>query len=191
MLIGKQAPVFSCKAVIKGEIKQISLESFPGIKVLFFYPSDFTFVCPTELHALQDVLAEFQQRNTTVLAISTDSINSHCAWLEQPKKEGGIQGITYPLLADFTKAISSSYGVLNQEEGVAYRGMFLIDQNSIIQAVQIYNLPLGRNIAEILRLIDAMVFAQEHGEVCPANWQQGEEAMEPSRAGVKSYLSKK
>lgn len=190
MLVGKQAPLFSCKAAINGQIQEVSLEQFQGMRVLFFYPSDFTFVCPTELHAFQDALPEFEKRKTTVLGVSVDSAYCHCAWLEQPKEEGGIKGIAYPLLSDCTKSISRAYDVLNEEEGIAYRGLFIIDQNRIIQSAHINNVTLGRNIDEILRLIDAIRFVQEHGEVCPANWLEGQKGLEATHEGVKAYFKK-
>lgn len=192
MLIGKEAPPFTCKAVINGEIKEISLADFADrMKVLFFYPQDFTFVCPTELHAFQDALPEFEKRNTVILGISTDSVYSHLAWLSQPKLEGGVKGITYPLLSDITKSIARMYEALDEAEGISFRSLFLIDKKNIIQSMQINNLSLGRNIHEVIRLIDAVEFVETHGEVCPANWSLGQEGMKPTHEGIEEYFKSK
>lgn len=191
MIIGKPAPDFSCKAVIDREIKDFSLYSTQGLKILCFYPLDFSFVCPTELQAFQHALPEFTKRNASVLAISVDSVYSHLMWLEQPKERGGISGITYPLLSDITKSISRSYNVLDEKEGITYRALFIIDNNNIVQSMQVNNLSLGRNIQEILRLVDAVQFAEAHGEVCPANWSAGQDGLVPTREGLADYFSKK
>ncbi|MGO9784326.1 MAG: peroxiredoxin [Streptosporangiaceae bacterium] len=191
MLIGKQAPAFSCKAVIDGEIKDISLDDYKGqTKVIFFYPLDFSFICPTELHAFQDALTEFEKRKTAVLGISVDSVYSHLAWLAQPKDQGGIKGVTFPLLSDITKSIAQSYNALDEVEGIAFRALCIIDKNNIIQSMQINNLSLGRNINEVLRLVDAVDFVETHGEVCPANWSLGKEGLAPTHAGVVDYFHK-
>lgn len=192
MLVGKPAPLFSCEAVIDGQIKTISLEDYLiGTIVLFFYPLDFSFVCPTELHAFQDDHDEFKKRNATILGISIDSVYSHLAWLAQPKVEGGIAGITYPVLSDITKSISRLYHVLDEEEGIAYRALFIIDKHGIVQSTQINNLSLGRNIKEVLRLVDAIEFVSVHGEVCPANWMLGQEALTADHKGVVEYFQEK
>lgn len=191
MLIGKKAPPFSCQAVIDGEIKQTSLDDYKGqMKVIFFYPLDFTFVCPTELHAFQDALPEFEKRKAAILGISIDSVYSHLAWLEQSRDQGGIKGVTYPLFSDITKSIARSYEVLDEEQGIAFRALFVIDKNDIIQSTQINNLSLGRNVNEVLRLVDAVEFVETHGEVCPANWTVGQEGMTPTHAGVVDYFHK-
>lgn len=206
VLVGKKAPSFSAKAV-KGEIiiENFSLEQFLGEKyvVLFFYPKDFTFVCPTELHRFQEELAEFEARNVQIIGCSTDSEFSHWAWLNTPKSQGGIQGVTYPLIADINKTISEDYDVLagdifvdeddNVEiegELVAYRGLFLIDKNGIVRHQVVNDMPLGRSIRECLRVIDALQHFEKHGEVCPMDWQKGDDAMTADHAGVSSYLSK-
>jgi len=190
LTIGKKAPVFSCDAVIESSIKKTSLNDFVGqYKVLFFYPLDFTFVCPTELHAFQDCLGEFKKRNTAVIGCSVDSAYSHNAWLRIPKKQGGIQGITYPLLADINKTVSREYGVLDDAQGVALRGLFIIDTNDVVQCAIVNNLPLGRNVHEVLRLIDALQFSEKNGQVCPANWQQGDKAMVPNDKGLVEYFA--
>lgn len=192
MLVGKPAPDINCQAIIDNIIvDNVTWDNFSGkYKILFFYPLDFTFVCPTELHAFQETLDEFTKRNAIVLGISVDSVYSHEAWLRQPKNTGGIQGVTYPLLSDITKSISRAYNVLDEEKGIAYRGLFIIDKSNIVRCMQLNDLSLGRNIAEVLRLIDALEFVQEHGEVCPANWSLGKDGLKPTHAGVVDYFHK-
>lgn len=205
-LVGKKAPEFKAGAVVNGGefVTDFSLEQYKGKKVvLFFYPLDFTFVCPTELLAFQEMRAEFEKRNTVVVGCSVDSDHTHWAWLNTEKNDGGIKGVKYPLVADLSKSIAMNYGVLAGEydfdedgnwafEGapVAYRGTFLIDEEGIVQHESINNLGLGRNVSETLRLVDALTHLQENGEVCPANWNAGDEAMTPSHDGVADYLSK-
>jgi peroxiredoxin 2/4 len=205
-LVGKKAPLFSAPAVINGEEieENFSLNQYLGKKyvVFYFYPKDFTFVCPTEIHAFQEKLAQFEQRDVAVVACSCDTEESHLAWLNLPKEQGGIQGVTYPIVADAAKTIAHNYGVLAgdwnyDEEGylqfegkpVAYRGSFLIDKEGLVRHATINDLPLGRNIDEMIRLIDALRHVETHGEVCPANWEEGKEAMHATRQGVASYLS--
>jgi len=205
-LVGKKAPLFSANAVINGNqlVENFSLEQYLGKKevVFFFYPLDFTFVCPTELHAFQEKLDEFESRNVAVVGCSVDSQYSHFAWLTTPKNKGGIKGVTYPLVADLSKTISESFGVLAgeydvDEEGnsvfngapVAYRGLFLIDKNGVVRHSVINDLPLGRSIDEALRMVDALQFFEAHGEVCPANWSAGKEAFKATAEGVSEYLS--
>jgi peroxiredoxin (alkyl hydroperoxide reductase subunit C) len=207
VLVGKSAPSFSTAAVLNGgEIVQgFSLDQFRGKNyvVLFFYPKDFTFVCPTELHAFQEKLAEFEKRNAVVLGISTDTEQSHWAWLQTPKNQGGIQGVRYPLLADSNKTISAAYDVLNgaysvgedgqltaSSEMIAYRGLFLIDQSGFVRHQLVNDLPLGRSVEEALRILDALQFFEKNGEVCPANWAPGKEGMKADFKGVADYLSK-
>ena len=207
ILVGKKAPSFSAQAVVNGGefVEGFSLEQFVGEKpvLFFFYPKDFTFVCPTELFAFQNKLAEFESRGCAVVACSTDTEQSHWGWLQMPKAEGGIQGITYPLVADTDKTISANFGVLcgNYELDendnmvatgpmIAFRGLFLIDKKGIVQHQLINNFPLGRNVDEALRMIDALQHFEENGEVCPANWSKGEDAMKESHEGVANYLSK-
>jgi peroxiredoxin (alkyl hydroperoxide reductase subunit C) len=191
-MIGKRAPQFLCNAVIDGNIKQVSLDDFgSSYKLLFFYPLNFTFVCPTEMHALEAAEKEFNARNTQVIAISVDSAHSHLAWLQTPRAKGGIEGISYPILSDLTKEIARAYGVLNEDLGIAFRGVFLLDENNIVHHASINNLPLGRNINEYLRLVDALRFYKKNGEVCPANWTPGERTMKPTQEGLSSYFSEK
>ncbi len=206
-LVGKKAPSFKATAVINGgEMSEnFSLDQYIGKKyvVFFFYPKDFTFVCPTELHAFQEKLKEFESRNVAVVACSTDTEESHWGWLQMSKKEGGIKGVTYPIVADTTKTISLAYGTLFgdydvNEAGdliatgpmIAFRGLYLIDKKGIVRHQLINDLPLGRNVDETLRMIDALQFFEENGEVCPANWTKGSEGMKESHAGVADYLSK-
>ena len=191
VLVNKLAPDFSAKAVVeKNIVENFRLSDFRGKKyvVLFFYPLDFTFVCPTELHAFQEKLEEFTKRNVQVIGVSTDSWFSHLAWLNVTKKEGGIEGVSYPLVSDFTKKIAKDYDVLIEEEGLALRGLFLIDKNGLVQHQMVNNLSLGRNVEEVLRLVDALQFTEKHGEVCPANWQKGKKAMKPNEAGLKDFF---
>lgn len=204
-LVGKKAPLFTAAAVIDGEeiINDFKLPVGEKNIVLFFYPKDFTFVCPTELHAFQSKLAEFEKRDAVVVAVSTDSEETHLAWLNTAKDQGGIQGVTYPVVADLAKTISMDYGVLAGEyvndfetdkivfEGlpVAYRGTFIIDKNGVVRHETINDLPLGRNIDEYIRLLDAILHVEKYGEVCPANWEEGKTAMQATKEGVSEYLS--
>ncbi len=205
-LVGKKAPSFKAAAVVNGGeiVEDFSLDQYVGKNhvVLFFYPKDFTFVCPSELHAFQSKLAEFEQRGVKVVACSTDTEESHWGWLQVPKDKGGIQGIKYPIIADSSKTVSDAYGVLCGEydydtEGnmvatgpmIAFRGLYLIDKEGIVQHQLINNFPLGRNVDEALRMVDALQFVEENGEVCPANWQKGEDGMTASFDGVADYLA--
>jgi len=190
VLVGKPAPDFSVTAV-QGEeiIENFTLSQFQGQKyvVLFFYPLDFTFVCPTELHQFQEKLAEFEQLNTQVIGGSTDSWFSHLAWLQTPKKTGGIQGVTYPIISDFNKTVAQDYDIL-LPGGMALRGTFIIDKEGMVQSQVVNNLPLGRNIDETLRTLRALQFCEEHGEVCPANWDAGQEGMKPTAEGLETFF---
>jgi peroxiredoxin (alkyl hydroperoxide reductase subunit C) len=206
VLVGKKAPSFVAQAVVNGEeiVEGFSLDQYLGKKyvVFFFYPKDFTFVCPTELWAFQEKLAEFEKRNVAVVACSTDTEQSHWGWLQLAKDKGGIAGITYPIVADTSKSISANFDVLNGEfyiddnglmqatsELIAYRGLFLIDKEGIVQHQLVNNLPLGRNVDEALRVVDALQFTEEKGEVCPANWSAGKEGLKDTHEGVASYLA--
>lgn len=191
-LVNKPAPDFTAQAVEKGEIKDIRLSDYKGQSILFFfYPLDFTYVCPTELHAFSDSIAEFEKRGVKVIACSVDSVMSHAAWLKTPRAKGGIEDVVYPIVADLTKSISRDYGVLIEEEGVALRGSFLIDKDFIVRMEQVYDKPLGRSVEETLRVIDAWQFFEKNGEVCPANWKPGDEAMKTSAAGIESFFGNK
>lgn len=191
VLVGKVAPVFKTKAVVNGQIvTDFSLSHYLGKNVVFFfYPLDFTFVCPTELHAFQEKLEEFEKRNAQVVGCSVDSCYSHLAWLHTPKEKGGIAGIDYPLVSDLGKTITRDYGVLWEAEGIAYRGLFLIDRQGVVRHQVVNDLPLGRSIEEALRMLDALLYFEQHGEVCPANWRQGKQALSPSYEGLETYFS--
>lgn len=206
VLVGKKAPSFKAAAVINGEeiVEDFSLDQYVGSKyvLLFFYPKDFTFVCPTELHAFQARLEDFRKKGVEVVAVSTDTEQSHWGWLQLSKDKGGIEGITYPLVADTNKTISANFDVLagsfyyneNDElcaegELVAYRGLFLIDKNGVVRHQVVNDMPLGRNVDEAMRMVDALQFFEEKGEVCPANWSEGKEGMNATHDGVASYLS--
>jgi peroxiredoxin (alkyl hydroperoxide reductase subunit C) len=208
VLVGKAAPMFNAKALINGEeiVDDFSLEQFLGKKhvLLFFYPKDFTFVCPTELHAFQEKLAEFEKRNVALVACSTDTEQSHWGWLQVPKEHGGIKGITYPIIADTTKTISLNYGILEgdydyNEDGeliatgpmIAFRAVFLIDKEGIVQHQLVNSDALGRSVDEALRVVDALQYSEEHGQVCPANWKKGDTAMNATHDGVANYLATK
>ncbi len=206
VLVGKKAPVFNASAVINGGeiVENFSLEQYAGSKhvILFFYPKDFTFVCPTELHAFQSRLEEFEKLGVAVVACSTDTEQSHWGWLQLSKKEGGIKGVTYPIVADTNKTISANFDVLagnyffdeNEEmqaegEMIAYRGLFLIDKEGIVRHQLVNDLPLGRNVDEALRMVKALQFVENNGEVCPADWNEGKSGMNATHDGVASYLS--
>jgi peroxiredoxin 2/4 len=190
-LIGKPAPRFSAQAVINGKIvDNFSLNDFLGkYVVFFFYPLDFTFVCPTELHAFQEYSSEFEKRNAQIVGCSVDSPYSHHAWLNIPKYKGGIQGIQYPIVADLNKTIARDYHVLKEEAGIAYRGQFLIDKQGIVRHLLVNDLPIGRSVEEVLRLLDALIFHETHGEVCPANWRAGAKSMKPDQEGLVNYFN--
>ena len=206
VLVGKKAPLFKTKAVVNGGdiIDNFSLSDYIGKKtiVLFFYPKDFTFVCPTELFAFQEKLSDFESRNVELIACSTDSEQSHWGWLQVEKDKGGIKGITYPILADIDKTISMNYDVLFGDYEVdendmltstgpmiAFRGLFIIDKQGIVQHQLVNHLPLGRNVDETIRMIDALHHHEENGEVCPANWSKGDDAMHETHESVAEYLS--
>jgi peroxiredoxin (alkyl hydroperoxide reductase subunit C) len=189
-LVGKQAPDFKTKAVTGNRIiDDFSLSHFRGkYVILFFYPLNFTFVCPTELHAFQERLKEFEQRNTQLIGCSVDSSYSHYAWLNTPKTKGGIQGISFPLVSDLSKVIAQDYDVLVPNEGIAYRGLFLIDREGFVRHQVINDLPLGRSVDEVIRILDALIYFENFGEVCPANWQQGKMSMKPTQEGLERYF---
>jgi peroxiredoxin (alkyl hydroperoxide reductase subunit C) len=192
VLVGKPAPDFSVTAVQGDQIiENFTLSQFRGKKyvVLAFYPLDFTFVCPTELHELQARLAQFEELNVQVIGASTDSWFSHLAWLKQPRREGGIEGVTYPILADFNKTVAADYDVL-LPGGMALRGAFIIDKEGIVQSQVVNNLPLGRNIDDLLRTVRALQFCEAHGEVCPANWSAEDQGMKPTAEGLREYFDR-
>jgi len=208
VLVGRKAPLFKADAVINGGefVENFSLEQYIGKKhvIFFFYPLDFTFVCPTEIIAFQEKIEEFEKRNVAVVGCSIDSKFSHWAWLNTEQKNGGIKGVKFPLVSDLSKTISQNYDVLAgdfdfNEEGesvfngapVAYRGLFLIDKQGIVRHQLVNDLPLGRSVDEAIRMVDALQYFEEYGEVCPANWHKGDKAMKASHEGVAEYLSNK
>jgi peroxiredoxin (alkyl hydroperoxide reductase subunit C) len=189
-LVTREAPDFKAQAVLPdNSFAELSLSSYRGrYVVLFFYPLDFTFVCPSEIIAFDKALAKFEERGAQVISVSVDSHFTHLAWKNTPRDQGGIGQVKFPMVADLNKKISCDYGVL-LDEGIALRGLFLIDKEGIVRHALVNDLPLGRNVDEALRILDALQFTEEHGEVCPANWRQGEEAMKPSAEGVAEYLA--
>lgn len=209
-LVGKKAPYFEAAAVVNGGdfVDNFSLAQYEGKKhvVFFFYPFDFTFVCPTEIIAFQKAMAEFEKRNVAVVGCSVDSKFTHWAWLNTPQDDGGIQGVQYPLVADVSKTIASNYGVLagyydydengqmtfisdKGDEACAYRGLFLIDKEGMVRHQVVNDMPLGRSVHETLRMIDALQFNEEKGEVCPADWEQGKDGLVANADGIASYLA--
>ncbi|MCP4192541.1 MAG: peroxiredoxin [Planctomycetaceae bacterium] len=191
VLVQQPAPEFCAQSVMPdGSFKDVSLADYRGTYVvLFFYPLDFTFVCPTEIIAFSDRIKEFEQRDVQVLGVSVDSHFSHLAWRNTPRTEGGIGDIAYPLVADMSKEVSESYGVL-LAEGIALRGLYLIDREGIVRHQTVNDLPLGRNVDEALRLVDALQFHEENGEVCPANWQTGKSTIKPDVAESREFFAK-
>jgi len=189
-LVGNTAPAWKTDAVANGEFTTLSSADYKGKwKILYFYPLDFTFVCPTEITAFSDAIAKFKALNCEIIGCSTDSKFSHLAWTKQSRNEGGIGEITYPLLADFTKTISADYGVL-MEPGMALRGLFIIDDNDVIQHSTVNNLGVGRNVDEVLRLVEAFQYTAKHGEVCPAGWTAGADSMKPDPKGSQDWFKK-
>ena len=189
-LVTKKAPLFTETAVFGKEFKDISLESYKGKwVVLFFYPLDFTFVCPTEITALSDAEPEFAKRNAEIIGVSTDSKFSHLAWINTPRTEGGLGDIAYPLVADFTKKISEDYGVL-LDGGMALRATFIIDPEGNVQFELIHDLGIGRNVDEVIRNLDALQYVKKYGEVCPAGWTPGKDTMIPDPEKKKDFFKK-
>jgi peroxiredoxin (alkyl hydroperoxide reductase subunit C) len=192
-LVGKKAPNFTAPTVLPDNTinEAWSLEQLKGkYVVLFFYPLDFTFVCPTEILEFNRKLAEFKERGAEVVGVSVDSHFSHLAWKNTDVNKGGIGNVQYPLVADLTKTISRDYGVLIEDGGVALRGTFLIDREGVVKHAVVNDLGLGRNIDEAIRMVDALQHHEKYGEVCPAGWNKGDDAMKPTGTGVADYLSK-
>lgn len=193
-LVGKQFPNIAVKAMDHMgdtfELNVLEKAQKEGKKVLlFWYPKDFTFVCPTEIHAFQERIKEFEDRDTIVIGASCDTPEVHFAWLNTPKDDGGIEGVEYPILADTTRALSQELDILN-EDFVTYRATYLIDTTGTVFYASVNEMSIGRNVDDFLRMIDAKVFNEEKGDVCPANWSEGQEGMIATRDGVASYLSK-
>ncbi|KAI6177508.1 hypothetical protein M3Y97_00915200 [Aphelenchoides bicaudatus] len=190
--IGKPAPSFTAEAVVDGKFKSVSLSDYKGkYVVLFFYPLDFTFVCPTEIIAFSDAAEKFKKLDTVLLAASTDSKFSHLAWINQPRKDGGLGQLNIPVLADTNHQLSKDYGVLKDDAGIAFRGLFIIDPKGVLRQVTINDLPIGRSVDETLRLVQAIQYTEKHGEVCPANWTpDGDKSATINPASPKEYFSK-
>ncbi|XP_078063373.1 peroxiredoxin-1-like [Mustelus asterias] len=190
--IGHPAPDFTAKAVMpNGEFQDLTLSSYKGkYVVFFFYPLDFTFVCPTEIIAFSDRAAEFRKINCEVIGASTDSHFSHLAWTKTARKQGGIGSMDIPLVADLTQSISRDYGILKEDEGIAYRGLFIIDEKGILRQITINDLPVGRSVDETLRLVQAFQFTDKHGEVCPAGWKPGQDTIKPDVKDSKKFFEK-
>jgi peroxiredoxin (alkyl hydroperoxide reductase subunit C) len=186
-IIGNAAPHFAGEAAKEGEIVQISLDDYKGRwLVLFFYPLDFTFVCPTELVAFNDRLGDFKALGAELLGVSVDSPHTHLAWMRTPRSQAGVGELEYPLLSDMSRDVSRAYDVLHGD--VALRGVFLIDPEGIVQTATVNNLPVGRNVEEVLRTLKAYQYVREHGGTCPANWDEGKEGMDASLDGVKKVI---
>jgi alkyl hydroperoxide reductase subunit AhpC len=189
--VQKPAPTFKAQAVVDGQFKEVSLEDYKGkYVVVYFYPLDFTFVCPTEIIAFSDRIEEFKNINCEVIGISTDSHFSHLAWIQQPRKQGGLGGLNYPLVSDFNKTIAKDYGVLIEEAGIALRGLFIVDPNGVLRQMSVNDLPVGRSVDETLRLIQAFQFVEKHGEVCPANWKPESPTIKPNPKESLEYFDK-
>jgi peroxiredoxin 2/4 len=208
VLVGKKAPKFKVPAVVNGSeiVQDFTLDQYLGKKyvLFYFYPADFTFVCPTEIIAFQDAIKEFEKRNVAVVGCSVDSEFSHWKWLQTELKDGGIKGVKYPLVADQSNSIAENYDVLAggweydddgeaQFVGVprAYRGLFLIDKQGVVRHQLVNDMPLGRSVDEAIRMVDALQFNEENGEVCPANWHKGDKALKATQDGIASYLAEK
>ncbi len=208
VLVGKKAPSFKAPAVINGNdvVEDFSLDQFLGKKyvLFYFYPADFTFVCPTEILAFEKKMDEFNKRDVAVVGCSVDSQFSHWKWLQTELKDGGIKGVKYPLVADQAKTIAENYDVLAGEyeydesgsiyfEGVpmAYRGLFLIDKEGVVRHQVVNDMPLGRSVDEAIRMIDALQYYEKHGEVCPADWHPGDKALKATQEGIAEFLAKK
>jgi len=190
-LVTRQAPDFTAQAVMPDNtIAELTLSSYRGkYVILLFYPLDFTFVCPSEIIAFDAQLKAFHDKQCEVIGISVDSEYTHLAWKKTPRTQGGLGDVQFPMVADLTKNIARAYGILH-DESVALRGLFLIDREGIVRHETINDLPLGRNVEEALRMLEALQFFEAHGEVCPANWRPGQEAMKPTPEGVAEYLAK-
>ncbi|CAN6278767.1 unnamed protein product [Urochloa humidicola] len=191
-LVGNKAPDFAAEAVFDQEFINVKLSDYIGKKyvILFFYPLDFTFVCPTEITAFSDRYEEFEKLNTEILGVSIDSVFSHLAWVQTDRKSGGLGDLKYPLVSDVTKSISKSFGVLIPDQGIALRGLFIIDKEGVIQHSTINNLAIGRSVDETMRTLQALQYVQENpDEVCPAGWKPGEKSMKPDPKGSKEYFA--
>nr|AFP33290.1 peroxiredoxin-1 [Dugesia japonica] len=190
LLPSEKAPDFKSVAVLNGNFVNCSLSQYKGkFLVLFFYPLDFTFVCPTEIIAFSDRINEFHKRNCEIIGCSTDSEYCHLAWTKLNRKEGGLGLIEFPLLSDKAHSIGEAYGVIKGNSGVSFRGLFIIDDKSVIRHITINDMPIGRSVDEVLRLVDAILFYDANGEVCPANWKKGDKTIKPDVIGSKDYFN--
>ena len=188
-LVTKPAPAFSAQALVNGSFEQVSLDQYKNKYLcLFFYPLDWTFVCPTEITAFNDAAKQFEDLNCGLVACSVDSHFSHLAWTQQPRNKGGLGDMQIPILADIDKSIAKDYGVLLENPGIALRGLFIIDGNGVVRHQTVNDLPVGRSVDEALRVIKAFQFVEEHGEVCPANWNEGSKTMKPDPVGSQEYF---
>ena len=188
--VGQPAPDFTASAVVDGQFETVKLASYRGQNVvLFFWPLDFTFVCPTEIVAFSEAVQKFAERKTAVLGVSVDSQYTHLAWQNTPRNVGGLGRVHFPMVSDLTQEISRNYGVLLEGAGVALRGLFLIDKQGVVRHMLVNDLPLGRSVDEALRIVDALTHFEKHGEVCPANWKPGEKTMKPDPTGAKSFFA--
>ncbi|XP_018496816.1 peroxiredoxin 1 isoform X2 [Galendromus occidentalis] len=189
--LAQPAPDFQGTAVVDGEFKTIKLSDYKGkYVILFFYPLDFTFVCPTEIIAFSEAAQKFRDINCELIACSTDSHFSHLAWINTPRKEGGLGGMNIPLLADKSMDIARAYDVLEEKEGITFRGLYIIDGKGILRQITVNDLPVGRSVDETLRLVQAFQFVDKHGEVCPANWKPGADTMIPDTKASKTFFAK-
>jgi len=189
--IGKPAPDFNLTAVSDNEFKNVKLSDFKGkYLVLFFYPRDFTFVCPTEIIAFNDRADEFRAINCEIVACSTDSHFSHFAWINQSRKEGGLGQMNIPVLADITHQVAKDYGTYKEDEGLAFRGLFIIDNKGLLRQITINDLPVGRDVDETLRVVQAIQYTDKHGEVCPAGWRPGKPTIKPGVKESKEFFEK-
>ncbi|NP_001279683.1 peroxiredoxin-1 [Callorhinchus milii] len=190
--IGKQAPDFEATAVMPdGQFDELRLSSYKGkYVVFFFYPLDFSFVCPTEIIAFSDRVADFKKINCEIIAASIDSQFAHLAWINTPRKQGGLGPTKIPIVSDVRRTICTDYGVLKEDEGIAFRGLFIIDDSGVLRQIMINDLPVGRSVDEVMRLVQAFQFTDEHGEVCPANWKPGSDTITPDVEKSKEYFSK-
>jgi len=189
-LVGNEAPFFKASALVNGQEKSISLDDYKNKwKILFFYPLDFTFVCPTEITAFSDAAPKFKDLNCELIACSVDSYFSHLAWTQQPRNKGGLGEVNFPIIADIDKKIARDYEVL-VDDSIALRGLFLIDGNNVIQHSTINNLSVGRNVEETPRLLQGYQYTEKNGEVCPAGWTPGDDSMKPDPSGSKEWFNK-
>lgn len=190
-IVGRPCPEFLAEAIVEGKTRQVSSGDFLGRwLILLFYTADFSQICPTEMHSLQEHLTEFAKRRVHVGAVSTDSIEAHFAWLQRPREEGGIAGVRFMLVSDIKKEVARAFAVLDEKSGTALRGTFLIDPEGRVQHGSVYGFEMGRNIAELLRIVDAVQFSQKHGVVCPVNWELGKEAIPLRHDSIATYYKK-